>query len=80
KNLETIVTQVRRKTTKPSELTQNDLQLFDSTSSTNSRTNHYSRDMTPDSINADSSNEESTQNGQHYHHSVMPPPSIDPYG
>ncbi|CAF3428476.1 unnamed protein product [Rotaria socialis] len=80
KNLETIATQVRRKTTKPSELTQNDLQLFDSTSSTNSRTNHHSRDMTPDSINADSSNEESTQNGQHYHHSVMPPPSIDPYG
>jgi hypothetical protein len=48
KNIETIVTQVRRTTTKPSQLTQNDLQLFDSTSSTNSIKNgHHSRETTP---------------------------------
>jgi hypothetical protein len=48
KNIETIVTQVRRTTTKPSQLTQNDLQLFDSTSSTNSIKNgHQSRETTP---------------------------------
>ena len=48
KNIETIVTQVRRTTTKPSQLTQNDLQLFDSTSSTNSIPNgHHSRETTP---------------------------------
>jgi hypothetical protein len=70
KNLETIVTQVRRTTTKPSQLTQNDLQLFDSTSN-----GHQSREMTPDSINTDSANEESTQNGHQRHRSL-----IDPYG
>ncbi|CAF1178772.1 unnamed protein product [Adineta steineri] len=113
KNIETIVTQVRRTTTKPSQLTQNDLQLFDSTSSTNSiknghhsrettpitsNTNHKhvssssSREMTPDSINADSANEDQQQtirNGHHYHRSVhhpqsatvdLTPPSIPSYG
>jgi hypothetical protein len=70
KNLETIVTQVRRTTTKPSQLTQNDLQLFDSTSN-----GHQSREMTPDSINTDSVNEESTQNGHQRHRSL-----IEPYG
>ncbi|CAF3509105.1 unnamed protein product [Rotaria sp. Silwood1] len=80
KNLETIVTQVRRTTTKPSQLTQNDLQLFDSTSSTNAKTNHHSRDITSDSINIDSINQESIQNGQYYHHSIIPPSTIDPYG
>jgi hypothetical protein len=109
KNIETIETQVRRTTTKPSQLTQNDLQLFDSTSSTNSiknghhsrettpitsNTNHKyasssSREMTPDSINADSANEDQQQtirNG-HHHHRHHPPstnvdvtaPSISPY-
>ncbi|CAF1090020.1 unnamed protein product [Adineta ricciae] len=97
KNIETIVTQVRRTTTKPSQLTQNDLQLFDSTSSTNSIPNGHhsrettpitstsnqkhvssssSREMTPDSINADSANEDQQQqqqhhtirNGNHYYH------------
>jgi len=80
KNLETIATQIRRTTTKPSRLTQNDLQLFDSTSSTSSKTGHYSREMTPDSINTDSANEESIQNGQHYHGSIIPPSIFDPYG
>jgi len=114
KNIETIVTQVRRTTTKPSQLTQNDLQLFDSTSSTDSiknghhsrettpvtsATNHKhvssssSREMTPDSINADSANEDQQQtirNGHHYPRSVhhpsqsatvdLTPPSISPYG
>lgn len=48
KNIETIVTQVRRTTTKPSQLTQNDLQLFDSTASGNSTKNgHQSRETTP---------------------------------
>ncbi|CAF4568504.1 unnamed protein product [Rotaria sp. Silwood1] len=48
KNIETIVTQVRRTTTKPSQLTQNDLQLFDSTTSTNNIKNgHQSRETTP---------------------------------
>ncbi|CAF2517489.1 unnamed protein product [Rotaria sp. Silwood2] len=48
KNIETIVTQVRRTTTKPSQLTQNDLQLFDSTTSTNNiRNGHQSRETTP---------------------------------
>jgi len=75
KNLETIVTQVRRTTTKPSQLTQNDLQLFDSTSN-----GHYSREMTPDSINTDSANEDSIHNGHHYHRSIIPPSTIDPYG
>ncbi|CAF1601309.1 unnamed protein product [Rotaria magnacalcarata] len=52
KNIETIVTQVRRTTTKPSQLTQNDLQLFDSTSSTNNTKNgHQSRETTPFSSN-----------------------------
>lgn len=54
KNLETIVTQVRRtttnSTTKPSELNENDLQLFDSP------TTSTMREMTPDSINDDPSN------------------------
>ncbi|CAF1061064.1 unnamed protein product [Adineta ricciae] len=88
KNIETIVTQVRRTTTKPSQLTQNDLQLFDSTSSTNSiPSGHHSREttpitstsnqkhvsssssreMTPDSINADSANEDQQQQQQHHH-------------
>lgn len=81
KNLETIVTQVRRTTTKPSQLTQNDLQLFDNTaSSMNSKLDHHSRDMTPDSINADSANEESTFNEPYYHYSTMLPPTVDPYG
>jgi len=101
KNIETIVTQVRRTTTKPSQLTQNDLQLFDSTSSINSsiKNGHHSREttpitsntnnkyassssreMTPDSINTDSANEDQQQtirNGQHYPRSVNhhPPPS-----
>jgi hypothetical protein len=75
KNLETIATQVRRTTTKPSQLTQNDLQLFDSTSN-----GHHSREMTPDSINTDSANEESIQNGQYYSRSIIPPSTIDPYG
>ncbi len=75
KNLETIVTQVRRTTTKPAQLTQNDLQLFDSTSS-----GHYSREMTPDSINADSANEESAPNGHYYHRPIIPPSAMDPYG
>lgn len=74
KNLETIVTQVRRTTTKPSQLTQNDLQLFDTTSNGN-----HSREMTPDSINTDSANEESLQNGYHYSRSIIPPSTIDPY-
>ena len=52
KNIETIVTQVRRTTTKPSQLTQNDLQLFDSTSSSNSMKNgHHSRETTPNTSN-----------------------------
>ena len=111
KNIETIVTQVRRTTTKPSQLTQNDLQLFDSTASAtvvknghhsrettpiSSHPNHKqssssSREMTPDSINADSASEDQQQtvrNGHHYHHSMHPPtsnadfasPSITPYG
>ncbi|CAF3966934.1 unnamed protein product [Rotaria sp. Silwood2] len=80
KNLETIVTQVRRTTTKPSQLTQNDLQLFDSTSSTNAKPNHYFRDMTTDSINNDSINQESIQNGQYYHRPIIPPSTMDPYG
>ena len=90
KNIETIVTQVRRTTTKPSQLTQNDLQLFDSTVPTavvknghhsrettpsNSHTlqkqsSSSSREMTPDSINTDSANEDQQQtirNG-HSHH------------
>ena len=100
KNIETIVTQVRRTTTKPSQLTQNDLQLFDSTSSTNSiknghhsrettpitsNTNHKhasssSREMTPDSINADSANEDQQQtirNGHHYHRHHPPSSNVD---
>jgi hypothetical protein len=63
KNIETIVTQVRRTTTKPSQLTQNDLQLFDSTSSTNSIKNgHHSRETTPNTNNkyASSSSREMT--------------------
>ncbi|CAF1181425.1 unnamed protein product [Rotaria sordida] len=75
KNLETIVTQVRRTTIKPSQLTKNDLELFDSTSSTNDIINHHSRNMTPDSIN-----QESIQNEQYYHRSIIPPSTIDPYG
>lgn len=50
KNLETISTQLRRLTThstKPSHLTQHDLQLFDS----NTSNGHLPREMTPDSIN-----------------------------
>lgn len=108
KNIETIVTQVRRTTTKPSQLTQNDLQLFDSTTSSSSSTNsnkngHHSREttpitsntnnkyvsssssreMTPDSINTDSANEDQQQtirNGHHYprtinhHHHPLPHP------
>ncbi|UJR37903.1 hypothetical protein I4U23_030591 [Adineta vaga] len=96
KNIETIVTQVRRTTTKPSQLTQNDLQLFDSTSSTNSIKNGHhsrettpitsmnnhkhvssssSREMTPDSINADSANEDQQQtirNGNHHERFIHP--------
>jgi len=75
KNLETIVTQIRRTTTKPSQLTQNDLQLFDNTSN-----NYPSREMTPDSINTDSANEESISNGHYYHPSMIPPSTIDLYG
>jgi hypothetical protein len=63
KNLETIATQIRRTTIKPSQLTRNDLQLFDSTSS---------REMTPDSINTDSANED------HYSQSVIPPSTVNP--
>lgn len=89
KNIETIVTQVRRTTTKPSQLTQNDLELFDSTTSSDSLKNGHqsrettpntsnmnhkhasssSREMTPDSINTDSANEDQQQtirNGYHY--------------
>ena len=103
KNIETIVTQVRRTTTKPSQLTQNDLQLFDSTSSsssnsiknghhsrettpiTSSNINHKntsssSREMTPDSINADSANEDQQQtikNGHHYHRHHPPSTNVD---
>jgi hypothetical protein len=103
KNIETIVTQVRRTTTKPSQLTQNDLQLFDSTPATNqiknghhsrettpitSNTNNKyvssssSREMTPDSINTDSANEDQQQqqqkirNGHHYPHS-SPSTTVD---
>ena len=48
KNIETIVTQVRRTTTKPSQLTQNDLQMFDSTAPTTMLKNsHHSRETTP---------------------------------
>ena len=49
KNIETIVTQVRRTTTKPSQLTQNDLQMFDSTAPTTTilRNSHHSRETTP---------------------------------
>jgi hypothetical protein len=36
--------------------------------------------MTPDSINTDSANEESMQNGHYYHHHpIIPPSTIDPY-
>lgn len=92
KNLETIATQLRRTTTKPSQLTQNDLRLFDATSSTNAKNGHFSREMTPDSINADLTNEETMQNGYHHHphhhqqqqqqqyRPMMPPPTFDPYG
>ncbi|CAF0732263.1 unnamed protein product [Rotaria sordida] len=112
KNIETIVTQVRRTTTKPSQLTQNDLQLFDTTTSpVNSIKNGHqsrettpltsntihkqssssSREMTPDSINTDSANEDQQQtirNGHNYHRSIHHPssthidlnsPSIPPY-
>jgi hypothetical protein len=51
KNLETIVTQGRRTTTKPSQLAQNDLHLFDSTSA--AKFAQPAREMTPDSINDD---------------------------
>jgi hypothetical protein len=55
KNIETIVTQVRRTTTKPSQLTHNDLQLFDSTTLSNSIKNgHQSRETTP--ITSDTNN------------------------
>ena len=108
KNIETIVTQVRRTTTKPSQLTQNDLELFDSTTSSDSLKNGHqsrettpitsninhkhasssSREMTPDSINTDSANEDQQQtirNGYHYprstyhhhHHHPTPPPSAN---
>lgn len=110
KNIETIETQVRRTTTKPSQLTQNDLEMFDSTSSgsvvknghqsreTTPNTSHSmqkqsscsSREMTPDSINADSANEDqqhyhqhqqqqTIRNGHHHHHhrSVHPPSTVD---
>ncbi|CAF3480223.1 unnamed protein product [Rotaria socialis] len=113
KNIETIVTQVRRTTTKPSQLTQNDLQLFDSTPSANNTKNGHqsrettpfsshtihkqasssSREMTPDSINTDSANEDQQQtirNGHPYQHPVhhpssstnidLIPQSIPPYG
>ena len=90
KNIETIVTQVRRTTTKASQLAQNDLHLFDSTASINSIKNGHhsrettpvisnanakyascsSREMTPDSINTDSANEDQQQtrrrDDQHY--------------
>lgn len=68
KNLETIAIQVRRTTTtnsQPSQLTQNDLQLFDSTTNTQQTT----REMTPDSI-AD----EPVSNPN-----IYPRPMIDPY-
>lgn len=80
KNIETIVTQVRRTTTKPSQLTQNDLQLFDSTSSMNTKTNQHPRDMTPDSINTDSTNDESIQNGKYFNPSMIRPSTVDQYG
>ena len=52
KNLQTIATQVRRtNTNSTSQLTRNDLNMFDSTSSmTNSQNLGNSREMTPDSI------------------------------
>lgn len=107
KNIETIVTQVRRTTTKPSQLTQNDLELFDSTTSNDSLKNGHqsrettpntsnsnhkhasssSREMTPDSINTDSANEDQQQtirNGHHYprsinhHYHHHPPPPSSP--
>lgn len=61
KNIETIVTQVRRTTTKPSQLTQNDLQLFDSTPSSSSSTSsikngHHSRETTPITSNSNNNN------------------------
>lgn len=113
KNMETIVTQVRRTTVKPSQLTQNDLQLFDSTTSLNSNKNGHqsrettpntsnsyhkhtsssSREMTPDSINTDSANEDQQQqqqtirNGHHYPRPSLPSaiadltlPPNSPYG
>ena len=86
KNLETIVTQGRRTTTKPSQLTQNDLQLFDSaaaTTTTGTMNNSvHSREMTPDSINTDSANEDQPQsvpNGHHYSRSTPGDP-MNPYG
>jgi hypothetical protein len=36
--------------------------------------------MTPDSISADSANEESIQNGQYYPRSILPTSTMDPYG
>ena len=64
KNIETIVTQVRRTTTKPSQLTQNDLQLFDST-----------REMTPDSINEEPSVPVSSNPNVY----VWPPGNVYPF-
>ncbi|CAF1011050.1 unnamed protein product [Adineta ricciae] len=86
KNLETIATQLRRTTTKPSQLTQNDLRLFDITSSTAAKNGYISREMTPDSISTDSANEESMHNGYHppqqlaQHRPIIPPAPFDPYG
>ena len=75
KNLETISTQLRRSTTNaskpPSQLTQHDLQLFDSHTSNG----HLAREMTPDSIG-----EESIQYRQNFHPSNIPPMTMDPYG
>jgi hypothetical protein len=102
KNIERMVTQVRRTSSKPSQLTQNDLELFDSTvptpstPTTNHRNGHHSREttpntshkqsssssreMTPDSINTDSANED------HHHRSIansdvdLTVPAMSPYG
>jgi hypothetical protein len=80
KNLETIVTQVRRTTNKPSQLTQNDLQMFDSTSPiSHLKVFQQSREMTPDSINTDSANDESPSISTSLHNGhVYPCPMMSP--
>ncbi|CAF0845754.1 unnamed protein product [Didymodactylos carnosus] len=65
KNIETIVTQVKRTTTKPSQLTQNDLELFDSNRASTTTKNthhhhHHSRENTPSIQQLSSSSREMT--------------------